>query len=150
MMGDGARYVAGVRLCCDILLVDGYGPTGIPAALCSERFYRDAHAALRPGGVMAVNLPGGDPATARAAARIQRQCGGPVRVVEDDGGYNTVVFAGRDNALRTAATGAARRPAGLAPAAWAQVSAACARIAAGVTLPAEAAAVAPERERSSR
>jgi spermidine synthase len=139
-VGDGARFVARVRQQTDVLLVDGYDPAGVAAALCSDRFYRDAHAALRPGGVMAVNLPGGDPATARMAARIQQVFGGPVRMVEDDGGYNTVVFAGRDNPLRIAAPAGARRPAGLATAPWQQLAAAFARIAAGAPLQYQAAA----------
>jgi spermidine synthase len=53
---DGARFLHFRRDRYDILLVDGYDETGIPAALSTRMFYDDCGASLAANGVMAVNL----------------------------------------------------------------------------------------------
>lgn len=57
---DGARFLRERPGCYDLLLVDAYDETGIPAALSGLGFYHDAHTALTPGGVLASNLYGQD------------------------------------------------------------------------------------------
>jgi len=52
----GADYLAAQDESADVLLVDGFDDGKQPAALCSQVFYDAAYAALRPGGVMAVNF----------------------------------------------------------------------------------------------
>ena len=53
---DGAAFVAARNASFDVLLVDGFDHQGQPASLCTQAFYDDCHAALRPGGVLVVNL----------------------------------------------------------------------------------------------
>jgi len=52
----GADYLAGHAESADVLLVDGFDDGKQPAVLCTQAFYDAACAALRPGGVMAVNF----------------------------------------------------------------------------------------------
>lgn len=56
MLADGAAFVRENKARFDILLVDGYDESGIPAALSSQAFYDDCRDALAPGGVLAGNL----------------------------------------------------------------------------------------------
>jgi spermidine synthase len=53
---DGAVYVLEHPESADVLLVDGFDDGKQPAALCTQAFYDASYAALRPGGVMAVNF----------------------------------------------------------------------------------------------
>lgn len=55
-LADGARFVRESAGRFDILLVDGYDRTGIPADLSTQAFYDDCRRALAPGGVFASNL----------------------------------------------------------------------------------------------
>jgi len=55
-IADGADYVRDHAESADVLLVDGFDDGKQPAALCSQAFYDAAYAALRSGGVMAVNF----------------------------------------------------------------------------------------------
>jgi spermidine synthase len=57
---DAADYVntlaaAGARP-FDVVLADGFGADGLPAALAGAAFYRDCRAVLREGGVLAANV----------------------------------------------------------------------------------------------
>ncbi len=52
----GAEYLVDHADSADVLLVDGFDDGKQPAALCSQAFYDAAYAALRTGGVMAVNF----------------------------------------------------------------------------------------------
>lgn len=57
VVDDGGNYIAAHPQCCDVLLCDGYDHTfNVPDSLAGEDFYRACRRALRPGGVMAVNL----------------------------------------------------------------------------------------------
>jgi spermidine synthase len=55
-IADGADYVREHAESADVLLVDGFDDGKQPAALCTQAFYDAAYAALRVGGVMAVNF----------------------------------------------------------------------------------------------
>jgi len=55
-IADGADYIRDHAESADVLLVDGFDDGKQPAALCTQAFYDAAYAALRPGGVMAVNF----------------------------------------------------------------------------------------------
>ncbi len=55
-IADGADYVCEHAGSADVLLVDGFDDGKQPAALCTQAFYDAAYAALRSGGVMAVNF----------------------------------------------------------------------------------------------
>jgi len=92
MLADGAQFVRERRGCLDILLVDGYDETGIPAALSSQGFYDDCRDALVPGGVLAGNLYATD--FRDHVRKLQRSFGHErVRVLEEARQSNRVVFA---------------------------------------------------------
>ncbi|HRN61209.1 MAG TPA: fused MFS/spermidine synthase [Luteimonas sp.] len=92
LLADGARFVRERRGCFDILLVDGYDETGIPAALSSQRFYDDCRDALVPGGVMASNLYATD--FAAHVRKLQHSFGSDrVWVLEEKRQSNRVAFA---------------------------------------------------------
>ena len=60
ILGDGAEFVARPKVCADLMMVDGYDGESLVEALASERFYRDCHDRLNKGGMLVVNLWGGD------------------------------------------------------------------------------------------
>lgn len=78
----------------DVLLLDAYDPTGIPAALSTPAFYASCRDALAPGGVLAANLF--CDGHAAHVARLREVFDGRVRVVEETRQRNRVTFAWRD------------------------------------------------------
>jgi spermidine synthase len=57
VVGDGRQYIETHPHCCDVLLCDGYDQTfNVPDSLAGEDFYHACYRALRPGGVIAINL----------------------------------------------------------------------------------------------
>jgi len=115
--GDGARFVRDRATPCDVLIVDGFTSDGMPARLCSQRFYDDCQAMLQPGGVLVVNLHYGHRQYNRHVDRIHRSFEGEVLVVDDGGLSNSIVFACKGPVAHQAASGTARRPQALTPAA---------------------------------
>ncbi|KAA8918328.1 transferase [Xanthomonas sontii] len=89
--GDGARLLRQRRDRYDLLLLDAYDADGIPAALLSRGFYEDCHAALAPGGVLAVNLYDTD--TRRHLTHLRALFGGRVLRLDEPQMDNQVVFA---------------------------------------------------------
>jgi len=92
---DGADFVAGQANAFDVLLVDGFARHGQPVQLCSPAFYDACHAALRPGGVLVVNLCADDTGYGRYVARIHDSFVAKLLVIEADEGENKIVFAGK-------------------------------------------------------
>jgi spermidine synthase len=92
---DGADFVRSKRASLDILLVDGFDLDGQPRQLCSAAFYDDCYAALRPGGVLVVNLCADDTGYGSYIARIGDAFSGKTVVVEAEEGDNKIVFAGK-------------------------------------------------------
>ncbi|MDB5929451.1 MAG: spermidine synthase-like protein [Polaromonas sp.] len=90
---DGAVYLATQALQCDVLLIDGFDQGGQPAALCSQGFYDDCHAALTAGGVLAVNLHHDDPDYPLLLGRISRSFGGNAVEILNPDKSNSIVFA---------------------------------------------------------
>jgi len=60
LIGDGAHYVESHPLSCDVLMVDGYNEVAQSEALSTPEFYAACRAALKPGGILVVNLWGSD------------------------------------------------------------------------------------------
>jgi spermidine synthase len=56
VVGDGVDYVAAHPTSCDVLMIDGYDETSHVESLATPEFYASCRAALRPGGIMVVNL----------------------------------------------------------------------------------------------
>lgn len=91
-LDDGARFLHEHHGRYDLLLVDGYDETGIPAALSTQAFYDDCRAALADGGALAANLYSRD--AAAHVERLQRAFGtANVLVVEEPRQSNRVAFA---------------------------------------------------------
>jgi len=80
----------------DVLLVDGFDRDGQARQLCSAAFYDDCHEALRPGGVLVVNLCADDTGYGSYIGRISESFNGKAVVVEAEEGDNKIVFAGKD------------------------------------------------------
>ena len=91
-------------------MVDGFDSDGLPARLCSQRFYDDCHEMLQPGGIMVANLHFGHRHYARHLDRIRCSFDGAVLVVDDSELSNSIVFAVQGRGLRRGARrrGAAR------------------------------------------
>ncbi|PZU51826.1 MAG: transferase [Thauera sp.] len=80
--------------------VDGFDIGGMPAALTTQRFYDDCHAALRDGGVLAINMYAGDALNSAWVERVAASFARSVAVVDTADGDNRIVFAARGNAFR--------------------------------------------------
>lgn len=106
--GDGAQYVRRRSAPCDVLMVDGFDSDGLPAGLCSQRFYDDAYGLLRPGGMMVVNLHSAHRDFARYVERIRRSFSSAVLVVDDGECGNSIVFASKGPALQNFRAGVVR------------------------------------------
>lgn len=53
---DGAVYVQNLPPIFDIMMIDGFDEAGQPPQLCSREFYQNCYRALKPAGLMVVNL----------------------------------------------------------------------------------------------
>ena len=97
---DGADFVRRAAgqfgAAFDVLLVDGFDRDGQAHQLCSAAFYDNCHGALRPGGVLVVNLCADDTGYGSYIARISDSFNGKALVVEAEEGDNKIVFAARD------------------------------------------------------
>lgn len=67
---DGAVYLRNKTDFCDVILLDGYNGDGLPDVLSTETFYQDCYRALRPQGILVVNLWRKDAQFRRNLARI--------------------------------------------------------------------------------
>lgn len=95
-LGDGAAFVGTVRNHADLLLVDGFDSLAQVQALATRPFYDGAVAALRPGGVLVVNLLHDDPGLDRYVRRIEQACPGGTLCLEAGSDPNLIVFGFRD------------------------------------------------------
>lgn len=90
---DGADFVRRQINTFDVLMIDGFDRDGQPRQLCSAAFYDHCQAALRPGGVLVVNLCADDTGYGSYIARISDAFHGKTLVVEAEEGDNKIVFA---------------------------------------------------------
>jgi spermidine synthase len=124
-LGDGVAFVAAAARAFDVILLDGYDEAGMPARLRSADFVAACRAALRPRGMLVVNVDHGDPGFAVFLHRLRASFADAVLVVDDADRGNAVVFAGTPLRRRL---GAIERPATLDRVAWAQLVMAFARV----------------------
>lgn len=110
---DGADWVARLDGELDLLWVDGFDTEGLAPALTTQRFFDHCCAALRDGGVMAMNIYARDPLAGVWVERIARAFARSVSVVLTPDGDNRVVFAARGDAFRLGEGTLARRAAAL-------------------------------------
>ena len=128
--GDGAHFVRDGHGLLDVLLVDGFDHEGQPPALCSQAFYDDCRMALRPDGVLVVNLHTAHAEFQRHASRLHRAFDGDVLLVGDRDCSNTIAFAGQRVLRGPGQPGVMRKPRSLARDAWEQLRPAFANVAA--------------------
>jgi len=89
----GAEYLADQAEAADVLLVDGFDDGKQPAVLCTQAFYDAAHAALRPGGVMAVNFMAEEKKLDAYMQRIENSFDGYVASLTAEDRVNIIAFA---------------------------------------------------------
>lgn len=94
---DGADYIQDKIDAFDVLLVDGFDRDGQPEQLCSLGFYDHCFAALRPNGILVINLCADDPACATYVARVHTAFSGKVLAVDADEGENKIIFAAKSS-----------------------------------------------------
>lgn len=124
-LGDGVDFVARASRRFDALLLDGYDEAGMPARLRSAAFAHACRAALRPRGLLVINVDRGDPGFARLLQRLRASFDDAVIVVDDEDRGNAVLFAGSPLRRRI---GAIERPAHLDRIAWGQLVTRFARV----------------------
>ena len=91
--GDGAAYVAKQRASADVILLDGFDHGNQVEALATEEFYTACRRALRPQGILVVNLWGSDRQFTEYFERLLRAFDGEVCWLSVMGKTNIVVFA---------------------------------------------------------
>ena len=89
----GADYLADRADPADVLLVDGFSDGTQAAALCTQAFYDAACAALRPGGVMAVNFMAEEKKLDAYLQRIENSFDGHVACLTAADRVNIIAFA---------------------------------------------------------
>ena len=122
---DGARFVREAGRRYDVLLLDAFGPDGLPRALCSQRFYDDCHDLLVPGGLLVSNFHTAARDLGDCVQRIEFAFAADALRVEDREAGNSIVFA-RKGAELTATEPV--RPRAFDAGAWAQLGGAFQRI----------------------
>lgn len=126
---DGAAFLRASVARYDVVLLDAFGPHGLPPPLSTQRFYDDCLDALQAGGVLVANFHSAARDLADCVERIDRSFGAAALVVEDREALNSIVFARRGRALVAPQAAQAGRPKGLDKGAWAQLGGAFDRIA---------------------
>lgn len=97
--GDGAPWVTDMSWQPDVLIVDGFDTSGLPAQLSSQRFYDDCFASLADNGILVVNLWGGYPHYDEYLARIHTSFADRVVVVDAEDSVNKIVLAVKNSAF---------------------------------------------------
>lgn len=96
VIAQGSRYLATHKGSAEVLIVDGFDANGQVSSLCSQAFYRNCFAALRPGGVFVANLLRFRKNTGVYLTRIRASFGNAVRVLTSGEDGNLVVFGFKD------------------------------------------------------
>lgn len=90
---DGAAYVPAHRKSADVILLDGYDAGNQVESLATLDFYRACRQALKPGGVLSVNLWGQDKGFPDYFSRLVEAFDGQVCSLTVQGRTNMVVLA---------------------------------------------------------
>ena len=90
---DGAAYVPAHPGSADVILLDGYDAGNQVEALATLAFYKACRHALKPGGVLSVNLWGQDKGFPDYFGRLVEAFDGQVCSLPVQGKTNTVVLA---------------------------------------------------------
>jgi spermidine synthase len=90
---DGALHVRQHPASADVILLDGFDAGNQVEALATQTFYAACRRALRPGGVLVVNLWGRDRDFAEYFARLTRAFDGEVGWISVQNKTNVIAFA---------------------------------------------------------
>ncbi|MEW6131908.1 MAG: fused MFS/spermidine synthase [Pseudomonadota bacterium] len=93
LVEDGAQYVPAHPASADVILLDGFDAGNQVEALATIEFYQACRRALKPGGVLAVNLWGRDPEFVTWFSRLVAAFDGQVAWLPVMGKSNVVAFA---------------------------------------------------------
>lgn len=96
VVGDGAEHVARPGSDFDVIAVDGYDAESLVEALSQSAFYRDCRARLSQGGILVVNLWGGDRQFDENLKRIEESFPAGTLCLPAEKPGNIIVFAFRD------------------------------------------------------
>jgi len=92
LVGDGAEYLQQNPPKQDVILVDGYDEFSQTAALSTPEFYASCRAALKPHGLLVVNLWGSDPHFHTYVETISKQFDGLILCLPAERRGNIIVF----------------------------------------------------------
>lgn len=95
IIGDGAEFVSRPAVCADVMLVDGYDGESHVEAVSTLAFYRDCHDRLNPGGMLVVNLWGGDREFNETLQRIEQAFPAGTLCLPAEKPGNVIVFGFR-------------------------------------------------------
>jgi len=119
---DAVDYLANTTQRFDVLLVDGFDASGLPAALCTPQFYADCHDVLAEGGVAVFNLHRNDTLFPLFAERLRAPFDDAVVLVDDTSATNTIAFACADAAALKRVAPAFRKPKNVPEDVWAPLA----------------------------
>lgn len=97
---DGAAYVQNLPSIFDVIIIDGFDEVGQPPQLCCRKFYQDCYHALKPGGLMVVNLHF-NPSLAPIQESISDVFEGCIESLDAIEEGNLIVFASKRASLST-------------------------------------------------
>jgi spermidine synthase len=95
-IGDGARHVARDGPAVEVLVVDGYDSDSQAEGLSDRAFYVACHRRLAPGGILVVNLWGGERDFHDTLQRIEHAFPGGTLCLPAEKPGNIIVFGFRD------------------------------------------------------
>ena len=93
---DGALFVKQQADSADVILLDGFDAGNQVEALATQKFYTACRRALKPGGVLVVNLWGRDAEFAEYFARLSRAFDGELGWISVQNKVNIIVMAFKD------------------------------------------------------
>ncbi len=93
IIGDGTDYVFNHPASADIILLDGFDAGNQVEALATQAFYKACKRALKPGGVLVVNLWGRDPEFIAWFSRLATAFDDQLAWLPVMGNVNVVAFA---------------------------------------------------------
>ena len=93
LIDDGAVFLQQAKPTYDVIMVDGYDEFSQAAALGTPAFYANCRAALKPHGVLVVNLWGSDPRFQEFAETIGNQFDGLYLCLPAEQRGNIIVLA---------------------------------------------------------
>lgn len=115
IIGDGAEYMARDDIGADLIMVDGYDAESHVEALATREFYADCRERLAPGGMLVVNLWGGDREFNEVLKRIEEAFPGGTLCLKARKLGNVIAFGFRDTPGPQSWEELRRRAAGLEP-----------------------------------